>query len=116
MDEDKTSYYFYRRAASFVHISKLIPALEGGEVKLRQISKDINMSYPNLSMVMQDIHKEGFIDRTRTNNTWSFSLTPKGKAVCELCKGLKVVIEQWNGETTLKYLRSLDFGKSEVLK
>lgn len=104
------SHYFYRRAASSVHISKLIPALEGGDSSLRAISKEINMSYTNLSQVMQDAHREGLIVRRRVNNAWTFTLTSKGKALCELCKAISVVIEQWDDEVTMKYLRNLNFG------
>lgn len=118
----QVSHYFYRRAGSFVHISKLIPALEGGEARLREISKSIGMTYTNLSQVMQDAHKEGLIDRKKVHNTWSFELTDKGKALCELCKGISAVIEDWSGEATIKYLNGLQFGevkkvvKSDVIR
>ena len=114
--KDDVSYYFYRRAASYVHISKLIPALEDGENKLREISKSIGMTYTNLSQAMQDAHKEGLINRKRINNTWEFELTDKGRALCELCKGLRVVIEQWDGENTLKFLSNLKFGEVKTIK
>jgi predicted transcriptional regulator len=110
---DDTSYYFYRRAASYVHISKLIPALAEGETKLSDIRKQINMTYANLTQVMQDAHKEGLIDRKRVNNSWNFNMTEKGNALCELCKGISAVIEHWDGENTLKYLRSMKFGDEE---
>lgn len=110
--KDDNSYYFYRRAASSVHISKLIPALEGGDSKLREISKQIGMTYTNLSQVMQDAHKEGLITRERVDNTWSFELTPKGQALCELCKGIKAVIEDWDELTTPLYLSKLRFTSS----
>jgi predicted transcriptional regulator len=116
MVRDVVSYYFYRRAASYVHISKLIPALEGGETKLREISKQINMTYPNLTQVMQDAHKEGLIVRRMKRNTWSFVLTAKGRALCELCKGISAVIEDWDDVRTVKYLNKLKFSKGEVDK
>lgn len=105
------SRYFYRRAASPTHISRLIPQLEKGEAKLREISSEIGMTYQNLSLCMQDAHAEGLIDRKRENNHWNFTLTAKGKALAELCKGIKAVIEDWQGDKTIGYLRKLEYGK-----
>ncbi len=104
------SRYFYRRAASPTHISRLIPQLERGEAKLREVSSEIGMTYQNLSMCMQDAHAEGLINRKREDNQWNFTLTEKGKALAELCKGIKAVIEDWQGKKTIDYLKALDFG------
>lgn len=104
------SRYFYRRAASSTHISKLIPQLEKGEAHLREISSEIGMTYQNLSQCMQDAHIEGLIDRKRVNNRWEFELTEKGKALAELCKGIKMVIENWEESKTVDQLNKLSFG------
>ncbi len=93
------SNYFYRFAASPTHISKLIPQLDKGETKLREISKEIGMQYSHLSRCMQEAHKEGLIDRKRQNNKWEFKLTEKGKAMCAACKMIKVIIEDYSEKT-----------------
>jgi len=110
------SYYFYRRAASPTHISKLIPALEFGEARMKELAKETGMTYATLTQSMQDAHKEGIIVRERINNNWEIELTEKGKALLELCKGLREVIENWKGEETIKALNGLKFGEVKEKK
>lgn len=107
------SAYFYRRAASPIHIAKLIPALEKGEIEIRKLSKEVGMTYQNISQCLKDAYAEGLIKREKEDNHWTFEITDKGKALAELCIGIKMVIENWKGEETLKMLRKLDFSGVE---
>ena len=104
------SYYFYRRVASPTHISKLIPALEYGNNKMVALSKEIGMSYVTVLNCMQDALKEELIIKTDSKgNSFNFKLTAKGKALCDLCNGVKAVVENWEGDKTIKILRNLKF-------
>ena len=110
------SQYFYRRVASQVHIARIIPYLENEDVRLRDICKHIDITYATVASALQDAYSEGLIDRYRDSNVWRYNLTSKGKALCELCKGISEVIENWEGDVTLKKLESLNFRKLDKEK
>lgn len=67
------------------------------------------MTYQNISQCLKDAHREGLIKREKKNNHWNFEITEKGRALAELCIGIKMVIEDWQGDKTLQALRRLDF-------
>lgn len=109
------SHYFYRRAASPTHISKLIPALEFGELRMQELAKETGMSYLNIVQSMQDAEKEELIIRKMVKNNWEIKLTEKGKALLTLCKGIRMVIEDWT-EDTPKNLARLKFNEETEKK
>lgn len=107
------SYYFYKYAGSPTHLSKLIPAWEYGGIRLRKLSKDIGMQYNYICDLMKEAVKEGLVDRTSPAGVqgFEFNITDKGYALMTLCKGIKVVVEDWKGEETIKILNKLKYAR-----
>lgn len=105
------SYYFYRRAASNIHLTKVLPAIERSKKRttLTELSKAVNMSYLSITYITEDMAKERLLDRYKIGKEYAYELTDKGRALCELCRGVVLVIEKWDDKDTIDKLNKLEF-------
>ena len=101
--------YFFDRFVMRRNYRELIIVLEEGDKKIKELAEYSGMAYQHLCAVMQEAQKEGIIVSKRKDNALNFNLTEKGKAINALCLGLKMCIENWDGETTISNLNKLSF-------
>ena len=75
--------------------------LEGAKIK--DISKETQIVYRHLTTVLQEMQKNGLIDRIPDKNMYEVVLTNKGKALCNVFKQLKKVVEAWEEPITQNF-------------
>ncbi len=107
------SQFFYRFVAKSPYLKQLILNLGDKNSNIRDLSKKINVSYTHLSIILQAAHQEGIIDREMVKHNYEFKLTEKGRVLRELCKGIIMVIENWEDGKTQNLLDKLEFLNKE---
>ena len=90
--------------------------LEQGDQKIKELATYGGMAYQHLCNVLQEAQKEGIITAKKKDHSLNFNLTQKGEAIKELCIGLKVCIENWEGDKSIEMLNKLSFVKKPEAK
>lgn len=101
--------FFFDRFVMRRTYRELMISLGDGDKKIKELRERAGIAYQHLCAVLQEAQKEGIIDAERKDHSLNFNLTKKGEAIKELCVGLKMCIEDWDGENTIKKINKLGF-------
>lgn len=70
-------------------------SLEFGEQRMRQLSDKTGLNYTYITQIVNEMVKEGLVEKNRADNVYDISLTEKGQALCDAFKDIKQIAEQW---------------------
>ncbi len=108
--------YFFDRFVMRRNYREIIIALEEGDKKIKELATYSGMAYQHLCNVLQEAQKEGIITVKKKDHSLNFNLTQKGEIIKELCVGLKICIENWDGDKSIDILNKLSFIKKPEAK